>query len=659
MRALLCRCIGLSVICAVVLSAWLLGLAVEYFTTPADDSESRHLRDDKPPYPGDDFDNIWWFVQISDLHLSRYYDPDRIHKFRHFCEDNVDIIHPSMVLVTGDITDSVFKMKNKQEPLEWKMYHDILMNSGVLDKTVWIDIKGNHDTTNVPSLRSKENYFRNHSNTGISGESHFVYKHKTDFGTYSFIHIESNQVPGPKSPLNSFGILTKSDIKQLEALTNTAMSANSTIFFGHYPSSFIVEPKPGISDVISHGIAYLSGHLHDLRGYVSQLCTVQKSGTLELEVVDWKANRAYRIAAFDHDLFSFVDVRHGQWPVILITNPKDARYMAPKHEPLGRVKHSTHIRFLVFSPHPVKKATVLIDRAALGIAMHIEGPLYAISWNPSSYSSGLHSISIVVEDADGRTKVAGHQFSLDGSRPPQLFLSSFVLMVDMALVLKVCFMIAVTVAVLPLYVVRKMTRPNSTSISGVNISSVPMLTGLVRLVHVDFLYYFLIVTGCYSFIGPWYIGEIIDGHIGFTCLYGVYVNGVFIPDPIIYKDAILDIVCFQIPMTLYLVFLFEVKASKSSNSSSVDLTTVTSPKQRQQSKTLPGKQETGEFSPIQLGFCYLILLIAIIWQLRESKRILYRLGIIALLLCPKVTWTLPFIFYIPYVYRPVLKRHKN
>lgn len=53
---------------------------------------------------------------------------------------------------------------------------------------------------------------------------------------------------------------------------------------------------------------------------------------------------SFRVAAIDHDIFSFVDVRLHKWPIILITNPKDAHYLMPAFEPIGRIKKSTHIR---------------------------------------------------------------------------------------------------------------------------------------------------------------------------------------------------------------------------------------------------------------------------------------------------------------------------
>lgn len=54
----------------------------------------------------------------------------------------------------------------------------------------------------------------------------------------------------------------------------------------------------------------------------------------------------YRVLAFDHDLLSFSDLRFEQWPAVLITNPKDAQYLHPGVEPLGRIRRSTHIRLL-------------------------------------------------------------------------------------------------------------------------------------------------------------------------------------------------------------------------------------------------------------------------------------------------------------------------
>lgn len=48
--------------------------------------------------------------------------------------------------------------------------------------------------------------------------------------------------------------------------------------------------------------------------------------------------------AVDHDMLSFVDAVKDRWPVVMITNPKEASLIAPLHEPLYLMNKSTHIR---------------------------------------------------------------------------------------------------------------------------------------------------------------------------------------------------------------------------------------------------------------------------------------------------------------------------
>lgn len=90
-------------------------------------------------------------------------------------------------------------------------------------------------------------------------------------------------------------------------------------------------------------IVYLCGHLHTLGGLVPQMYTMQDEGFAELELADWKDERMlvessysencikysilffmfrFRLLAFDKGSFTFIDVKHGKWPIILVTNPR-------------------------------------------------------------------------------------------------------------------------------------------------------------------------------------------------------------------------------------------------------------------------------------------------------------------------------------------------
>lgn len=102
--------------------------------------------------------------------------------------------------------------------------------------------------------------------------------------------------------------------------------------------------------------------------------------------------------AFDHDLFSFTDTTLTQWPLVLITNPKDAHFSLPSREPLGRMAHSTHIRFLAFSTSPIIEVKVWVDEKPLGMpSRQGEGPLYTLPWSPDKYGTGLHKIVVTVK----------------------------------------------------------------------------------------------------------------------------------------------------------------------------------------------------------------------------------------------------------------------
>lgn len=90
---------------------------------------------------------------------------------------------------------------------------------------------------------------------------------------------------------------------------------------------------------------YLCGHLHNLLGFLPEMYTSHRRGNMELELADWKDNRAYRIFAVDNGLFSFVDrTLSDDFPIILITNPKHSQFNSPKYEPTEKMLFSTHVR---------------------------------------------------------------------------------------------------------------------------------------------------------------------------------------------------------------------------------------------------------------------------------------------------------------------------
>ncbi|XP_042308849.1 transmembrane protein 62 isoform X2 [Sceloporus undulatus] len=420
------------------------------------------------PAPGAEAWNLFWALQVSDLHISKFLGPERAPEFEKFCMETIPVIQPALTFVT--------------------------------------------DTFNIPHLKSVQNYYRKYSAWQKEGSFHYI--HSTPFGKYSFICVDATLSPGLKRPYNFFGILNTNKMQELSSLAAESHDSNHTIWFGHYPTSAIISPSPGIRMAMSSATAYLCGHFHTLGGLMPVLHTRHHHGTLELELGDWMHNRKYRILAFDHDLFSFVDVTFEEWPVVLITNPKPFLYSSSSHEPLQRLLHSTHIRILAFSPSPINLVKVSIDGVHLGDAIQVSGPLYVLKWAPQNYSLGFHQIEVTVQDASDRSTTQLHTFAMEENLSLKFGLfASWILLTDHYIWVRIVFVLLIVLQILLLIIVRYRRRPT-----------------LKR---------------------PWFIGEIIDGHIGVCFSFGVIVDGHFFEGSTTFLVGIMQVMFFNLPLMAY------------------------------------------------------------------------------------------------------------
>jgi hypothetical protein len=166
-------------------------------------------------------------------------------------------------------------------------------------------------------------------------------------------------------------------------------------------------------------------------GLIPKMYTLHKD-FLELELADWMRNRFYRVAAMDNGLFSFVDMPLNDWPVVLVTNPKNILFNNPAKEPMSLQADSTHIRLLIWSPAPITECKLRIDNDdSWQKCERIDGPLFVAEWSSKMYKHGIHKLEVRVADAVRRVKVIEQQFSLDGQRLDFALLARFVLMIDM------------------------------------------------------------------------------------------------------------------------------------------------------------------------------------------------------------------------------------
>jgi hypothetical protein len=86
------------------------------------------------------------------------------------------MVQPSAVLASGDLTDGKEEdgVGSRQIPEEWDTYAALLRNNSVQNKTLFLDIRGNHDAFDVPHVEHASNLHRLYSGRGPQHPSSYV-----------------------------------------------------------------------------------------------------------------------------------------------------------------------------------------------------------------------------------------------------------------------------------------------------------------------------------------------------------------------------------------------------------------------------------------------------------------------------------------------------
>lgn len=366
-----------------------------------------------------DSNGIFWFCQISDIHLSKFRQGRGHENLEVFLDSVLPIVNPHFIIVTGDITDGKGdRYVRSQNIEEWIMYNELLIKYGIHEKkNFWLDIRGNHDCYNVSGCASPNDYYQKFSIKKTSSFSHIF---EFSFGKYGVISIDGCPKYGTCGLFNFFGYLSKEKMDLLENQLNEHDIAGviHNIIICHYPVFTMQFEKSSsgktIAELSEKFTAYLSGHLHRLVFDLGKdMFAIQPTGFADWEVDDLKENDAFRVVAIDHNIVSFIDASIYDECVILVTNPKDSRISIPKHEPVNYILNSTHIRALIFTDKKIISVIATIDGKSYALSKNFKkSDLWTAQWNPKQLNQSICTFKIEVRFENGSIKRQQHLFSI-------------------------------------------------------------------------------------------------------------------------------------------------------------------------------------------------------------------------------------------------------
>lgn len=267
-------------------------------------------------------------------------------------------------------------------------------------------------------------------------------------------------------------------------------------------------------------VAYLCGHLHTFFDLMPRIYVRRDGGLLELELADFKDNRRFRVMTFDHDLFSLSDVKFGQWPVVVITNPKSASLLSAR-EPFGRIGRSTHIRFLAFSPSAIESFQVSIDGKLIDSQQSLNSTesFYSVEWQPNEFASGLHEICVSVKDSSDRSTNQCHSFSIDGTTGALDVMPHVMLTSNVDFVLKGTYFTVHFAVLIVFYLLWKRKRSETYKKQD---DLIDRQTSAVAVPFGDkHIWKFVLFAWIAMMFLPWFVGQLSPDTIGVYFLWGL------------------------------------------------------------------------------------------------------------------------------------------
>jgi hypothetical protein len=361
---------------------------------------------------------IFWFIHASDLHIGMSGSNDTT-RLQWLVTTARNIIQPSFVVATGDLTDSTngnwLGIPNGPYQAEWDQYKAIVDGAGA-GPTFFYDIPGNHDAYSDATFQ----YYRLNSVQGrATGGTQVSWTRDFGFGRYHFLGVNSSGNDGRAFSLSfPFGDNAGLDPAELDFIGDELAAhaaAKLTFVFGHHPVTDTGQSDDtwlfyGHQDFIRaldtcRVSTYNYGHTHDTAQALftgnAYTGTMDNGGLHYNNVASLGKSSSlnYTLMAVDSDGVSSVTRTVNTWPLVLITAPVD-RYVGSAVNPYAYTvpaASDNFVRALAFDTGAISQVRFRIDggttwytmtRAAAG------SPVWQGAWNASALAAGEHSIEV-------------------------------------------------------------------------------------------------------------------------------------------------------------------------------------------------------------------------------------------------------------------------
>jgi hypothetical protein len=380
---------------------------------------------------GPDTDRLLWFIHASDVHIGAYQSTGGTNLLWLVSEAR-DVINPSFIVVTGDLTDSTngnaLGLPSGPYQAEWDQYKNILVNR--VDAGFYFDIPGNHDAYN-------DQYFAYYLANSIQGTANHLTQaswiREGPWGKYHFLGVNTADNTGDpfrlSPPYGDHAGLDASELSFIEGELTTHKDASLTLIFGHHPlaptgnstDTYLYYGKDEFVSLMgNHGASlYGYGHTHvSSEGFFAQNM-VDGVFYHSVAALGKDSPNEYTVTALDCNGIASVTQTVGAWPVVLITAPMDRRLGGIVNPYAYTVPNgaTNPIRALVFDPGSVSQVLFRVDGGTWHSMTIVPGNprLWQGAWDASALPEGEHTVDVQATTGSGvRTDTVTTYVKIEG-----------------------------------------------------------------------------------------------------------------------------------------------------------------------------------------------------------------------------------------------------